>query len=197
MSVFTSGGYIRCAKCSNRDAKGSRECSSCGALYRDMKRKQDEPQAIEGIPSTCSYPGCRLPPAWSDNTRGGGPWVCRWHARETDPVVMGEIVELSRDFVPDTPTDRIREAQQAANVWMASNGLQRRSDESSVDFGRRCSAHIRSLRQMRSPGLWWAVDVLARLDAGEPIGMAMEKMAREALARRGKGDDLDDEARAA
>lgn len=82
----------------------------------------------EGIPSMCGWTGCKYPPAYSPNTYGHGPWLCRFHAMETDPVFSSQIVQMSYSFQPETVKEQIQAVQRAADAFCRENGYVTQQD---------------------------------------------------------------------
>jgi hypothetical protein len=72
-----------CPACRHANDADMERCAECGTHLktRDAGVEQYGSQQTKhwsgpGIPSTCSRAACSRPPAYSPNTRGGGPWYC-------------------------------------------------------------------------------------------------------------------------
>jgi hypothetical protein len=94
-----------CTTCGTTNALYARECKKCGKSFSG----EQQVTAIGGIPAHCDEPGCEQPPAYSPNTRGGGPWFCRLHAWQ-DP------------YIPP-PAKSLRQVQAEADLFCRSKGL--------------------------------------------------------------------------
>lgn len=112
-----------CPKCRAKNDFTAPECVECGVLFQHIRRPAEPEEVPAGIPERCSVEGCCYPPGFTRSTRGGGTFVCRFHATETDPVMSRQIAEQSDGFIPETEQSRIAEIQAAANAFCRASGL--------------------------------------------------------------------------
>lgn len=52
------------------------------------KNEYEYEQESQKRSTKCNMSGCPLTGTMSDNTRGGGPWWCRYHYRKRDPSMF-------------------------------------------------------------------------------------------------------------
>ncbi len=72
--------------------------------YNDAARGAPEPEVDTG---GCYANGCPLPGAISESTKGGGPWLCRFHFGH-EPIRWPEITETVREAMREREPDHAR-----------------------------------------------------------------------------------------
>ncbi len=81
---------------------------------RRARQVHDEPAGSDASVSPfCVAGGCSMPGALSDNTKGGGPWFCRYHFGAEPrhwPAITEEVREARREgFREPNPTPSVLE----------------------------------------------------------------------------------------
>lgn len=94
-----------CPKC-RAPLEGNKLSCSCGWSKRKAAAMAEEKprQFFDPDRHKCAWVAdgirCRYPGGISHNTLGGGPWYCRDHFHNADPVVGAKIVDDSIHGVP-------------------------------------------------------------------------------------------------
>jgi hypothetical protein len=104
--------------------------SACGCGWRKIEPKGPSRSGLVDpelgyirCEWTANGERCRYPGSLTTNTRAGGPWYCGPHFRCKDPIAGLDILEASRDYVPETE-EEIMEARRArALQWCKERGL--------------------------------------------------------------------------
>ena len=93
---------------------------------------------------------CRYPGSMSTNLGCTGPWYCRLHYGERNPIFAAQIVQASMDYQHPTADDMTAEARNRSREYCEAIGMTRRAGEGSEAYMQRVRAWFKSnLGQMR------------------------------------------------
>lgn len=160
----------KCANCGERYPSNESRCPVCSVHGSKPEKGAAAVRYALGYPQ-CDWESeglrCRYPGAISSATNGEGSRYCRLHYG-CDSASYGEqVVQASQDYEHMTSAEKLEEANAAAREFCGGKV-------------------IRKVPQVRAarPGVEWARNIVARIEAGESLPPIFEKFAREALGGR-------------
>lgn len=162
-------------KCPQCGTEHKLRIARCGCGHEWVKRGETEP-AHDPMLGCCTYTAgalrCHYPAAFGSSTKGGGRLYCQAHAAGVSPDMGALIVERShRDYPsPDWSAEAVK-ARAVEQVLKDAEAFR----------------HARAARHDNS-GNGWALNILDRVERGEPVPLIAEQFAREVVGdQKGRG----------
>lgn len=128
-----------CPDCDKPLRQGATSCG-CGWVLRKVTQDRATYSQCEWTTDTLR---CRYPGSMSTNLACTGPWYCRLHYGERNPVFAAQIVQASLDYRHPTPDELDAEARARAEAYCRSVGMLKRDGESVESYARRRKEWLR------------------------------------------------------
>lgn len=129
-----------CPKCKAKLEGEKISCADCGWSARKDKSQQRDEGGFRTWPDICDFRvdhlQCRFPAVFSPNTRGGGPYYCRFHSSHQSHAMEAAIVQESQIFKAKTHVDKDNEFDKKVGVGLKESGINEKQIERMRQFCR-------------------------------------------------------------